>query len=319
MQEQLRAAAPSSAGDDPLDRGALRGVELDRRRGARRSRRRAGAGAPRARRARPGRGARAGAARRGRRPAAASSPRAELGVRRATSSSSARRCTGPSRRRARARRGRGRSRAAAVSVRAAVWPRAAPVPGGSTSSSPRAGVEQYSRADPEPELDQLRRRRPPRAPRSARPGAPAAARCARRARPRRRAAAGGRTGPRAACRRRPRRGARGAGSRTARAARGRWSAARPWRSPSAPSVGAARTDGGPSAADRLPRVAPKLHPGEQVLYEGHPSWRAILDFYLKGIARDRGDLPAGRARHRHRSATRPTRAWSRSSPWSASR
>jgi uncharacterized membrane protein YdbT with pleckstrin-like domain len=31
-------------------------------------------------------------------------------------------------------------------------------------------------------------------------------------------------------------------------------------------------------------VAPKLHPGEQILYEGHPSWRAILDFYLKGIA-----------------------------------
>jgi uncharacterized membrane protein YdbT with pleckstrin-like domain len=30
-------------------------------------------------------------------------------------------------------------------------------------------------------------------------------------------------------------------------------------------------------------VAPKLHPGEQVLYEGHPSWRAILDFYTKGI------------------------------------
>lgn len=30
-------------------------------------------------------------------------------------------------------------------------------------------------------------------------------------------------------------------------------------------------------------MAPKLHPGEQVLYEGHPSWRAILDFYLKGI------------------------------------
>jgi uncharacterized membrane protein YdbT with pleckstrin-like domain len=35
---------------------------------------------------------------------------------------------------------------------------------------------------------------------------------------------------------------------------------------------------------RLRRVAPKLHPGEQVLYEGHPSWRAILDFYIKGIA-----------------------------------
>jgi uncharacterized membrane protein YdbT with pleckstrin-like domain len=31
-------------------------------------------------------------------------------------------------------------------------------------------------------------------------------------------------------------------------------------------------------------VAPKLHPGERVLYDGHPSWRAILDFYLKGIA-----------------------------------
>jgi uncharacterized membrane protein YdbT with pleckstrin-like domain len=30
-------------------------------------------------------------------------------------------------------------------------------------------------------------------------------------------------------------------------------------------------------------VAPKLHPGEQVLYEGHPSWRSILDFYLKGL------------------------------------
>lgn len=30
-------------------------------------------------------------------------------------------------------------------------------------------------------------------------------------------------------------------------------------------------------------MAPKLHAGEQVLYEGHPSWRAILDFYLKGI------------------------------------
>jgi uncharacterized membrane protein YdbT with pleckstrin-like domain len=42
----------------------------------------------------------------------------------------------------------------------------------------------------------------------------------------------------------------------------------------------------PAAAgvDRLPRVAPRLHPGEQVLYEGHPSWRAILDFYIKGIA-----------------------------------
>ena len=31
-------------------------------------------------------------------------------------------------------------------------------------------------------------------------------------------------------------------------------------------------------------MAPKLHAGEQILYEGHPSWRAILDFYLKGFA-----------------------------------
>ncbi|HEX2128903.1 MAG TPA: PH domain-containing protein [Solirubrobacterales bacterium] len=30
-------------------------------------------------------------------------------------------------------------------------------------------------------------------------------------------------------------------------------------------------------------MAPKLHPGERVLYEGHPSWRSILDFYIKGI------------------------------------
>ena len=33
-----------------------------------------------------------------------------------------------------------------------------------------------------------------------------------------------------------------------------------------------------------PAVAPKLGPGERVLFEGHPSWRAILDFYLKGFA-----------------------------------
>lgn len=31
-------------------------------------------------------------------------------------------------------------------------------------------------------------------------------------------------------------------------------------------------------------MAPKLGPGETVLFEGHPSWRSILDFYLKGIA-----------------------------------
>ncbi len=27
----------------------------------------------------------------------------------------------------------------------------------------------------------------------------------------------------------------------------------------------------------------ELHPGETIIYEGHPSWRAILDFYLKGL------------------------------------
>ncbi|HKH40649.1 MAG TPA: PH domain-containing protein [Solirubrobacterales bacterium] len=27
-----------------------------------------------------------------------------------------------------------------------------------------------------------------------------------------------------------------------------------------------------------------LQPGENVIYQGHPSWRAILGFYLKGIA-----------------------------------
>ena len=27
-----------------------------------------------------------------------------------------------------------------------------------------------------------------------------------------------------------------------------------------------------------------LHPGEQIVFEGHPSWRALLSFYLGGIA-----------------------------------
>ena len=30
-------------------------------------------------------------------------------------------------------------------------------------------------------------------------------------------------------------------------------------------------------------MAPKLSPGEQIIFEGHPSWRSILDFYAKGI------------------------------------
>jgi uncharacterized membrane protein YdbT with pleckstrin-like domain len=28
----------------------------------------------------------------------------------------------------------------------------------------------------------------------------------------------------------------------------------------------------------------ELHPGEQVVFEGHPSWRALLSFYIGGIA-----------------------------------
>jgi uncharacterized membrane protein YdbT with pleckstrin-like domain len=33
----------------------------------------------------------------------------------------------------------------------------------------------------------------------------------------------------------------------------------------------------------LRRVSVNLSAGEQVIFEGHPSWRAILGFYLKGI------------------------------------
>jgi len=33
----------------------------------------------------------------------------------------------------------------------------------------------------------------------------------------------------------------------------------------------------------LPLVSINLHPGERVIFEGHPSWRAILGFYLKGL------------------------------------
>ena len=27
----------------------------------------------------------------------------------------------------------------------------------------------------------------------------------------------------------------------------------------------------------------ELHPGEHVIYEGHPSWRSIFSFYLTGL------------------------------------
>jgi membrane protein YdbS with pleckstrin-like domain len=34
----------------------------------------------------------------------------------------------------------------------------------------------------------------------------------------------------------------------------------------------------------LPRVNVNLSDGEQIIFQGHPSWRAILGFYLKGLA-----------------------------------
>ncbi len=34
----------------------------------------------------------------------------------------------------------------------------------------------------------------------------------------------------------------------------------------------------------LAPVSLNLSPGEQVIFQGHPSWRAILGFYLKGLA-----------------------------------
>jgi uncharacterized membrane protein YdbT with pleckstrin-like domain len=30
-------------------------------------------------------------------------------------------------------------------------------------------------------------------------------------------------------------------------------------------------------------MAPRLAPGEQVMFQGHPSWRSILGFYIKGL------------------------------------
>src|SRR3954447_22451787 len=33
----------------------------------------------------------------------------------------------------------------------------------------------------------------------------------------------------------------------------------------------------------LATMSINLHPGERIIFEGHPSWRAILGFYLKGL------------------------------------
>src|SRR5690606_19400989 len=49
-------------------------------------------------------------------------------------------------------------------------------------------------------------------------------------------------------------------------------------------MGARRRSPFAAAGGRLAAVAPKLGPGERIIFEGHPSWRSILDFYLKGLA-----------------------------------
>jgi uncharacterized membrane protein YdbT with pleckstrin-like domain len=48
---------------------------------------------------------------------------------------------------------------------------------------------------------------------------------------------------------------------------------------------------GPAVAHRMRRIArtyasamaPRLAPGEQVMFQGHPSWRSIIGFYIKGL------------------------------------
>ena len=40
---------------------------------------------------------------------------------------------------------------------------------------------------------------------------------------------------------------------------------------------------GAGRAHMLAPVSLNLSAGEQVIFEGHPSWRPILGFYLKGI------------------------------------
>src|SRR3954468_13730171 len=48
-----------------------------------------------------------------------------------------------------------------------------------------------------------------------------------------------------------------------------------------PSSGRSKSTSAITDRDSLPPV--DLQSGEKVLYQGHPSWRAILGFYLKGI------------------------------------
>ena len=199
--QQLLARRPRFAverGDDRLDRGLLLGQQLA---GGRRRRRPAGwpsGAAPASCGSRSGRAARAAAARRGRSRPPSSSSGADISPPRNASSTA--RCLTPSRSPPLS----AASPAAVISARSSGrertrWP-PAPVPGGSTSCSPREGVEQYSRGDPEAEPDQLRRRAGLE--RFDRLGEPLGGqlRGARRARRRRRAGAVGRKGPGRRCR-----------------------------------------------------------------------------------------------------------------------
>ena len=212
-------------------------------------------------------------------PAAASSP-PPSSASAPTSNSSARRCTGPSVSRSSATEAEPAARAV-ISVRAAVWPRLEPVPGGSTRSRPRAGVEQYSRAT-QSASSTSSGETPASSAAIARPSAPAAARCSatstttpsRRWRPERDLE----QGPDADL-------AEALGEQVVERTRGRAGGSQ--RLDPAIDIGAAVPARRRGPAVRLAPVAPKLHPGERVLYEGHPSWRAILDFYLKGIAATR--------------------------------
>ena len=109
-------------------------------------------------------------------------------------------------------------------------PAPVPVPGGSTSASPRAGVETYSRATHSPSAHQrLRHVGLERRDRLREPLRRQVA-LVRRGPPPRPAAAAARTAPPACCPPRRPRARRPSGSRTARAGCAQGSAARPWRS-----------------------------------------------------------------------------------------
>src|SRR5205807_1489113 len=123
-----------------------------------------------------------------------------------------------------------------------------------------------------------RRRHPRRGPPRVRPAARARARSARRARPPPPASCAPRTAP-------------GAANRPGRADRERRDSRR-GRAPRASGSGAARGRSSATecrwepgrrraAAVRLPAVDPE--PGEEIFFHGHPSWRSLGLFYVKGL------------------------------------